>query len=585
MLSPTLKSKLKRLPFSRRVEEKLLAGGHTPREAEIGALLVAALDLLILVILLNSFAWGLLLTLTKDVSVFLRAHPAESVLGGFALAILIVSLFFSFVRSVEDKRQLEERARRQQEALLAGKRDAVRRGAMGSFPEVFRADLERKRPDLRLIDVSVVDTTPRIRFRMARFTTEQGGDVDANYRLFREKLFSDALALVRTAFELSPNIPVVVVDAIFNFINRKARFYDGAVLSVRATREVFRSLDLDSMPPFRALNAFDLRYNDGLEVEAHPEEQSKNARLLEKLRRSQPKADIRYESAPPPTDDGWRPAEPPPLSAAFSAETPADPTRLPADRYQAVVQAILDRQGFAIRKIRKIPGGTVEILASHSHPLLGGEFVVLSRQYPEEAQVHAELVRELDQLVVDEGAQRGIYVVSGKFTDEAGNIARHLPLTLVDGRRLKSLLASTAIPPSWEGFPGLTPGSVPDLDGMSLNVFQETVGSFVTGLGFRVDRLRKMTDGAIFAKAVEDHPLLGGEFVFIARQVPPNREVAAEAVRETARIMEAEFCPRGFLLLTGPVSGEARALARSLSVDPVDRSRWIRLYSGSAPGR
>jgi hypothetical protein len=585
MIPPTLREKLKRLPFARRVERHLLGGGHTAREAEAGALLVAGLDILLFVVLLNTFAWGLLLSLTKDVSAFMKSHPAESVLAGFLLAILLVSLVFRFMKGEEDRRAEEERQARRQETALAGKRDAVRRGAMSAFEEVFRSDLARKRPDVQLLSVTVVDTTPRIRFRMARFVTEKGGDVDANYRLFREKLFGDSLALVRIAFELSPNIPAVGVDAVFNFISRKAQFYDGAVLSVKATREVYRTLDLENTPAFKALNAFDLRYNDGLEVEAHPEEVSKSAQVLERLHRSLPRVEIRYDAEVPKPDDGWRTVEdapPVPVVTAADAGAPTDPSRLPADRFQSLVRGMLAAQGFVVSKTRKIPGGTLEFLSSHPHPLLGGDHVVLARQYPENAQVHAEMVSELDQLVGDEGCQRGIYVVTGRFTDEAVNIALHMPVTLVDGRRLKELLSGTAPAAGWEGFRGVTPGRVPDLNGMPLTAFLETVEGFLRGLGFDVRKVRRLTDGAVFARIVDPHPLIGGEFAVLARQVPSDREIAAEVVREMGRVMEAEFCRRGLLMATGPFSAEARTLARSLAVELVERSRWAHLFGGPA---
>ncbi len=580
MLSPSLKEKLKRLPFVRQVEGKLLAGGHSGREAEMGALLVAFLDLFLVVILLNSFAWGLILSFTSSASAFMREHPAESVLAGFLAAILGVSLVFRFMKGAEDKRAVEERARRRQEMSLAGKRDAVRRGAMADFEEVFRADLARKYPDVQVLTVYLVDTTPRIRFRMARFATEQGGNVDANYKRFREKLFADALNLIRTAFELSPNIPAVIVDAIFNFISRKAQFYDGAVLSVKARRDVFNTLQLDGTPPFKALAAFDLRYNDGLEVEAHPEEESKSARLLERLRREMPKSEIRYESAPPPAEDGWS-APPAPVTSA--SPTGSDPAKLAPDRFSSLVVDLLSGHGFDVRKLKKIPGGTFEILARHPHPVLGGDYVALARQYPPDAQVHAEMVAELDQLVVDESCQRGLYIVSGLFTEEARNIARRMPVTLVDGRMLKALMPGTGNIPvevNGAGSGGLLPGVAPDLEHMSLTAFQEAVEGCLKGLGFEVRKIRKLTDGAIFARVEDAHPLVGGEFVVMARQVPAVKEVPGEVVRETSRVMEAELCRRGILLVTGNFTGEARLLARSLAVELVDGNRWIRLFAG-----
>ena len=86
--------------------------------------------------------------------------------------------------------------------------------------------------------------------------------------------------------------------------------------------------------------------------------------------------------------------------------------------------------------------------------------------------------------------------------------------------------------------------------------------------------------GQTFARVRLANPLVGGEFTVLARQVPERLEVPAEVVRETARVMEAEFCRRGILFVTGSFTAEARTLARSLSVELVDRTRWVRMYGG-----
>jgi hypothetical protein len=147
----------------------------------------------------------------------------------------------------------------------------------------------------------------------------------------------------------------------------------------------------------------------------------------------------------------------------------------------------------------------------------------------------------------------------------------------VDGRKMKELVANA--PPvggRWKP----APGSVPDLNTMPLTAFQDTVGAFLQDMGFTLQKIRKMNDGAILARVEEIHPLIGGEFVVIARQVPEKSEVPAETVLETTRIMNAEFCRRGILLVTGRFSAEAQAAARSMAVELVDKPRWVRLYTG-----
>jgi restriction endonuclease Mrr len=227
--------------------------------------------------------------------------------------------------------------------------------------------------------------------------------------------------------------------------------------------------------------------------------------------------------------------------------------------------------------VKKVPGGTVQILADYDHPVIGGNFMVLARQYPEGSQVHADLVKELDEITREEACKRGIYVVTGAFTEEARNVSRKMAVDLVDGKTLSGLLDGPSYDGRWSFRVVDEKGVVVDLSRMALLNFEQEVDQFLKSLGFQVVKIRRAPGGSVVAVVEHRHPVTGGKFAVLAKQFPPETQVPAEQVSEFAHIMQAEFCHRGILMATAGFSMEARALSRFSGVELVDGNTWENL--------
>ena len=156
---------------------------------------------------------------------------------GLLGSIVLLGLVFRILARKADRKTQAEQKDRTERHKIHEKHQHIHKGAMGNFEEVFRFKLAEKNPRIEVMTVHAVDSIPRIRFRVQRFNTELGGEVDKNYQLFRDTLFADTLLILETTFGISEVIPVVIVDAMMNFISRSAKYYDGAVLSVKAERE------------------------------------------------------------------------------------------------------------------------------------------------------------------------------------------------------------------------------------------------------------------------------------------------------------------------------------------------------------
>ncbi|HJT24743.1 MAG TPA: restriction endonuclease, partial [bacterium] len=502
MLSPLWVERFLKIPGAKQIKVHLLKQGHTEDEANVGGVIAAALVIFLMVILFNSFLYGVIRTFFQSLWGYCQQNPTEATGVGIFGTLIFLSFVFQFMRRSSAQKAEEKHRLRMDRHRLEEKRGHLRRGAMGNFEEIFRFYLSEKYPGIEVKTVHVVDMVPRIRFQAKRFNTELGGKVDANYQLFRDNLFADTLHVMETAFFLSENIPAVIVDAMMNFISGKAKYYDGAVLSVKAQREVYEHTQKGQMPPFKALTSFDLRYNDGMETKPLPEEESKTARVLERIKENAPKLNVRYEAPKTKVDEGWEKPkaveEPQVIQETLRGK---ELSSMPLAQFQDLAVGVLSKMNFDVQKVKKVPGGTLQIQVDYQHPVVGGSFLVLARQYPETAPVHADLVRELDEVAREEGCKRGIYIVTGRFTEEAKNISRTMAVDLVDGSKLSGLMEGPPYDGRWTFRVVDEKGVVTDLSRMALLDFEKEVDLFLKCMGFRMEKIRRVPGGAVVAVA------------------------------------------------------------------------------------
>ncbi len=569
---------LLKIPGAKQARAHLVKQGHSDKEADTGGLVVAVGVVIVTVVIFNSFVFGVIRTYFNSLWDLCSENPTEATAGAIFGSIIFLGILFRVLgKSSEKKKETADQLRRKRHQMEE-KKDYLRKGAMGNFEEIFRFFMTDKYPEIEIKQVHVVNMTPRIAFQVKRFNTELGGDVSGNYQLFRESLFADILRILEVTFGLAESMPAVIVDGMMNFISGKAKYYDGTVVSVRAQRNVYDQLDKVKTPPFKLLTSFEFRYNDGMEVKPVPAEEDKSALILEKIKENAPKLDIQYVKAKTKVEDGWE--KPPAVESHIPLQETTrgkELSSMPLAQFKEMVTGLLVKMGFDVKKVKSVPGGTLQVQADFSHPVLGGNYLVLARQFPETAPVHADLVRELDEVTREESCKRGIYIVTAQFTEEAKNITKKLAVDLVDGKLLNELLEAPAYDNHWTFRIVDEKGVVTDLSRMSLLNFEQEVDQFLKSVGFRVEKLRRVPGGSVIAVVTHPHPIVGGKFAVMAKQFPEETRIPAELVSEFAHVMKAEFCHRGLLLVPCGLSMEAMALARFSGVDLVDRNLWENL--------
>lgn len=578
MLSPLWTERLLKVPGARWVKAHLVGQGHTEAEANMGAVATAGLVLFLTVIIFNSFIYGIIRTFFQDLLSTAEANPVEATGAAIFGTLLLLAVIFRVLAYGTAKKAERAWQERRDRHVMDEKRAHLRKGAMGNLEELLRYFLSEKYPEIEIKTVHSVDAVPRVRFVVRRFNTELGGDVGKNYNLFRDTLFQETLRILETTFWLSESIPAVIVDGLMNFISGSAKYYEGTVLSVKAQRDVFEHTQAKSLPPFKALTSFDLRYHDGMEVKALPEEESKQARVLERIKENAPKLNVRYEAPKAKVDDGWeRPKEIEEPAVIQETLRGKELSSMPLAQFQEMILALLAKMSFSVQKVKKVPGGTLQIQADFSHPMVGGSFLILARQYPETAPVHADLIRELDEITREESCKRGIYIVTGRYTEEAKNISRNMAVDLVDGTKLTELMEGPAYDGRWSFRVVDEKGVVTDLSKMALLNYEKEVDLLLKSVGFRVEKIRRVPGGSVVAVAQFPHPITGGKFCVLSKQFPPEERVPAEFVSEMSHVMKSEFCYRGLLMVPADYAVDARALARFSNVELVDRNIWENL--------
>jgi hypothetical protein len=576
-----LKDKLLLLPLVDRVVQHLKDQGHTDTESEVGGIVFACLEVALVVLLFNTFLLGLLHAIFDDFARWFHENPFQVLLVALLVTMLVLAVWFRVMGKREEARRKDTLRDFREKERLRSKIESVRRGAMGDFKEAFEGVLRQKRPDLLVQSVFLSDASPRIRFH-ARKRNTQGGSLDKSYLAFRDDLFDDTRQVIATAFEVAPNAPIVTVDALLNFINRRAQFVDGPVLSVRARREVWQSLDPASMDPFQAVSALEVRYNDGSEVEPHPDLESRHQKVIERLRAEGPKLDLRYDRSASYADaEDWRPAVDPPSLFVTELSGREDVENLSLRDFECVVVKTLRRHGFDVPKAKTAPGNQLEFLAYHPHPLLGGSCLVWARQYAPGSRIPLEMVEKLDKRVRDESRQRGIFLATGTFTEEAAFRARKLSLAVADRPRFLEWTRWNADPAMKVDLYGAVTrvdlDSSVDLSALPVPAMQDLMTGLLGDLGFTVGRLNRMQNGAVKAVVTHNHSVLGGKAAVLARSFPERQRVDEEIVREFVNVMETEFCDRGFLFLSAYLTPKARALAASSGILPIERNEWYNL--------
>jgi hypothetical protein len=127
--------------------------------------------------------------------------------------------------------------------------------------------------------------------------------------------------------------------------------------------------------------------------------------------------------------------------AASSIQTSSDLGALTGTDFERLVTTLLQQMGFTAEMTKASGDGGIDIEAVLDRPIVGGRYLIQCKRLAPDTLVGSPIVREFyGALVADRKAVKGILITTSGFTIQAQEFARNLPLELIDGTTLKSLI-------------------------------------------------------------------------------------------------------------------------------------------------
>lgn len=109
--------------------------------------------------------------------------------------------------------------------------------------------------------------------------------------------------------------------------------------------------------------------------------------------------------------------------------------------FERMVTTLLVKMGFRAEMTKASGDGGIDIIANLEKPIIGGRYLIQCKRFDTETQIGAPMIREFyGALVADGKALKGIFVTTSRFTTQARDFAHSLPLELIDGQQLQTLL-------------------------------------------------------------------------------------------------------------------------------------------------
>jgi restriction endonuclease Mrr len=114
------------------------------------------------------------------------------------------------------------------------------------------------------------------------------------------------------------------------------------------------------------------------------------------------------------------------------------PQRLTGIELEEKVRRLLIVMGLNATTTKASGDGGIDVIAYSNTPIYSGKYIVQCKDWTNP--VGEPLVRDLFGVVISEGANKGILITTGKFTNAAYKFSEGKPIELIDGEELSRLL-------------------------------------------------------------------------------------------------------------------------------------------------
>jgi Holliday junction resolvasome RuvABC ATP-dependent DNA helicase subunit len=128
-------------------------------------------------------------------------------------------------------------------------------------------------------------------------------------------------------------------------------------------------------------------------------------------------------------------------SDANLAITSTDWNRLSGIEFERLIRVVLAKMGFTAEMTKASGDGGIDIEATLDRPIVGGRYLIQCKRFSHENLVGSPTIREFyGAVVADRKAVKGVLITTSAFTAHAREFAAGLPIELIDGENLATLL-------------------------------------------------------------------------------------------------------------------------------------------------
>ncbi|MBZ0160840.1 restriction endonuclease [Candidatus Methylomirabilis sp.] len=119
--------------------------------------------------------------------------------------------------------------------------------------------------------------------------------------------------------------------------------------------------------------------------------------------------------------------------------------RLTPEQFERLCFRLLEEMGLSIADCHRNTQGEIDVTAVNPQPITGGSYIVRCILIQPEVPINSTQITALSDTVRAERASKGIFITTGFFSEEAPKLAEGLPIELINGQRLRQILAEHRI--------------------------------------------------------------------------------------------------------------------------------------------
>lgn len=235
---------------------------------------------------------------------------------------------------------------------------------------------------------------------------------------YNDIVFPYLVDIIYYIFDISSKINIIVISGYHAFINSKGWEENLCFISVKVNKEEAYALKRENLTAEKILDNFDTR---------HGYEKDKKDQIV-RVTAIYSYEDLEKMSYPTNQEEKE--------VATFDIIENISP-----EQFEQLISLLLKKMNFIVEHLGQTGDGGIDIEAQNLSPITGGKYIIQCKRYSVDNKVDVKDIRDLFGVIHSEMANKGILITTSDFTNKAVDFAKGKPIELIDGEKLKKLLA------------------------------------------------------------------------------------------------------------------------------------------------